>query len=333
LQKANEKGDGFRNVRTGYVLTLGNEHPILRANVYVNGVKTVIEPFGGESTVAMALNSHGHFVGRADAPMGPQPFIFKDGVVRNLNELIDGPVRFDTPQLIRDDGVIFGTRYIDGGDSGIVRLTPRADDKYNAVELTILHGSVNFNQNGDVIFKSALWRNGQIIPLGDFGVPERVYPHAINSAGQIVGIAATPDDNSYHGFFWDGQMHDMKDLIDLPEGWLPSAIPEDINEHGQIAAVAYTGSSHMLLRLTPKPQITATAATADGTITVSFRAGSGEAVSLQTSTNFKDWTDLKSLSRPDVEETVQTTVSAGGAQFFRINRVAASSQSVPATPR
>jgi hypothetical protein len=52
LTKANDKGDGFVNIQTGYVLTLGNEHPIYRAKVRVNGVTTVIEPFGGESSSA-----------------------------------------------------------------------------------------------------------------------------------------------------------------------------------------------------------------------------------------------------------------------------------------
>jgi probable HAF family extracellular repeat protein len=325
LFKANDKGDGFINVQTGYDLTLGNEHAIYRARVRVNGVITTIEPFGGESSWAFAINAHGHIVGSAEAPVrNRQPFLFKEGAVVNLNNVIVGPVRFDTPQLIRDDGIIFGSRYIYGGSAAVVRLTPREDGKYDAVELTTLPGSVAFNQNGDVIFKSGLWRNGQIIPLGDLGVPDRVYPKAINSAGQIVGIAMTPNDNNYHGFFWDGQMHDMKDLVELPAEWLPSPVPEDINEFGQIAANVFSGSGHMLLRLTPAPVIKATAAGANG-VSITFAAGSTAAVSVQTSTDFKNWTEVKAVAKPGAEGKVEVAAPASaapqGAQFFRVTRV------------
>jgi probable HAF family extracellular repeat protein len=325
LVKANDKGDGFINVVTGQDLTLGNEHSIFRAKVRVNGVTRMIEPFGGESSVAFSVNSHGHVVGYADARVhNRQPFLFKEGAVVNLNDLIVGAVRFEIPQLIRDDGIIFGSRYIDGGSAAMVRLTPREDGKYDAVELATLPGPVAFNQNGDAIFKSGLWRNGQIIPLGDLGVPDQVYPNAINSAGQIVGIAMTPNDYNYHGFFWDGQMHDMKDLVELPEGWLPSPTPDDINEFGQIAANVFTGSGHMLLRLTPAPVIKSTTAGANG-VSITFAAGSEAAVSVQTSTDFKNWTDVKAVAKPGAEGTVEVATPASGTsqapQFFRVTRV------------
>src|SRR5262245_17921152 len=46
LSRANDKGDGFINVVTGEVLNLGTEHSIYRAKISVNGVTSMIEPFG-----------------------------------------------------------------------------------------------------------------------------------------------------------------------------------------------------------------------------------------------------------------------------------------------
>jgi hypothetical protein len=321
LTKANENGDGFVNARIGYVLTLGNEHAIYRGNVRVKGTNIVVDSFGGESSWVLNFNSLSHFIGCAEDPLRVrQPWLFKEGVIYRLNELIEGPVRFDTPQLIRDDGVIFGSRYIDGGSNAIVRLTPRIDGKYDAVDLAILPGSVAFNKKGGAAFKSGYWHDGEITSIGDLGMPDRVYPNALNSFDEIVGVAMTSNDNNYHGFYWDGRMHDLKDLVELPAGWLPSPIAEDLNEYGQIAGYVYTGTQHMLLRLTPPPKITSTLNSSEG-FTIRFRPGSVKPVSIQTSSDLTNWTEIKSISAPAPEETVQAQPqSPGSVHFFRVVR-------------
>lgn len=116
-------------------------------------------------------------------------------------------------------------------------------------------------------------------------------------------------------------MTDLKDLIELPAGWLPSPIPEDINEYGQIAAVAFSGTNHMLLRLTPKPQIASTISN-DGAVTIRLRAGSDAALSVQASTDFKNWSEVKALVKPGCEEIVQRSAEGTTAQFFRVIRSA-----------
>jgi probable HAF family extracellular repeat protein len=320
--KENDKGDALVSVVTGQVLTLGNEHSLYRARVRVNGVTTTIEPFGGESSVANALNAQGHIVGFAqDASGVRQPFVFKNGVAQQLNDLIVGTVRFDMPLLIRDDGVIFGSRYLDGGAEAAVQLTPRADGKYDAVQLATLPTSIKFNSKGDIIFKSGLWRDGKTNAIGDFGLPNFFYPESVNSAGEIVGVAMTPDDHNYHGFYWDGQIHDMQDLVGMPAGWLASPTCDEINEYGQILANVYTGTNTMILRLTPAPKIISTETKGD-TMTIRFHAGARHAISVRSTSNFVDWTEVKKIDAPQPDETAQITVSGAGSEFFKIVRVA-----------
>jgi hypothetical protein len=118
-------------------------------------------------------------------------------------------------------------------------------------------------------------------------------------------------------------MHDMKDLVELPPGWLPSPTPEDINEFGQIAANVFTGSGHMLLRLTPAPVIKATTSAANG-VSIRFAAGSGSAVSVQSSTDFKNWTEVMGVTQPTAENTVDvSSPPSGPLQFFRVTRLPA----------
>ena len=146
---------------------------------------------------------------------------------------------------------------------------------------------------------------------------DRSWPRGLNSFGHIAGGGYIVDDQNFHAFFWDGNVHILNDLVDLPAGWsLPDAT--DINDYGQIAADLYTGQQHIPARLTPEPAI-ALRAVRPGTVEAVIRPGANRTITLQTSTDLRDWSTVRAWPSPGPAEVQQIT--AGHAGFFRVVRL------------
>jgi hypothetical protein len=108
----------------------------------------------------------------------------------------------------------------------------------------------------------------------------------------------------------------LNDLVTVPAGWnLTQAT--DLNSHGQIAAMAYTGEKHVALRLTPEPRISISSSQLSST-PLTIRAGTRRRTRLQTSSNLALWTDLRVWDQPAPSETAE--LPNAGNQFFRLVR-------------
>ena len=73
---------------------------------------------------------------------------------------------------------------------------------------------------------------------------------AVSDEGVVVGYSLAADGKS-HGFIWvDGQMFDLNDLVDMENGWVIEEA-NDVNNKGQVLALAKRGSTYKSLLLTP----------------------------------------------------------------------------------
>ena len=89
---------------------------------------------------------------------------------------------------------------------------------------------------------AVLWDHGQIINLGVLpGDDDGAEATSINNAGQVVGLSSPLPSDSYslfRGFLWEnGDMVDLNALVQPPAGMV-IAWPQQIDDRGQIAAVA-----------------------------------------------------------------------------------------------
>jgi probable HAF family extracellular repeat protein len=93
--------------------------------------------------------------------------------------------------------------------------------------------------------RATLWKNGEIINLGNFGGNESM-ASGVNNRGQVVGFATNtiPDQNSGFGtqiraFLWEKGV--MRDLSTLGGPDTPDAFAAVNNERGQILGISFGG--------------------------------------------------------------------------------------------
>jgi probable HAF family extracellular repeat protein len=321
LERANESGDGFRMD----IIPTMDGGPCFRTVAHIQETNYFVSRYDGCSSFAYDINSEGEIVGTTDASpednyAGRHPYLFKDGTIYWLNNLIDGPVRFEYPLKINDQGVIYGVRDA-YNDYAVVKLNPRLDGKYEATELArTAIGDVKISKAGGFIYQNQYWNGKEFISIGDFSAPERVYPVAINSAGQVLGHATEPN-TRYNLFFWDGgKIHDLKDLVELPANWSMGE-PFDLNEYGQILIYAFSVdglTERLLLRLSADPAIRSVT-TKGNEMTVRISPGRRERISLQSSSDFQSWSDVRTIQAPAPEETA-TIAFSSGYRYFRVVR-------------
>ncbi len=188
----------------GWVVGMAGGVPYdLRGFILHDGIWDEIPTFGGNESRAYAVNDLGDVVGWT------------------RNE--DGKFRaFGIPK-----GNL--TYMTDLGDLG--GLAAEAFDVNNNREI-VGQSKINDDQ-----WHAFLWtQNGGMLDLGTLG-GDNSYAWAVNDAGVVVGKSQTKD-GSWHGFVWsDGVMQDVSELI-LPDLDITIVNARDINDAGQIAAVA-----------------------------------------------------------------------------------------------
>ena len=204
----------------------------------LGGPSTYLGCCGGDriSEVRM-LNNHGSVTGwSTTSTPDPYPdfcwdgdcflahsFQWRNGVMTDLGALVDG-VNSDT-RWISPNGLI-------AGDSENGELDPLND--------------------GFPEIRAVLWKHGHIVDLGTLDGGYESIAHAVNSAGQVVGLSLNtiPDPNSMIGsfygigfqqtraFLWQNGV--MQDLGTLGTG--TNAVATLINERGQVAGDSYTST-------------------------------------------------------------------------------------------
>jgi probable HAF family extracellular repeat protein len=191
-----------------------------------------IGTFGGPSSSVPGpsvklVNDRGTAIGGADTPTSDLPdcffgdcfiehaFTWQNGVMTDLGALPG--VNSSFPNWINESGVIVGV-----SENGLI------DPLVGGPEID-----------------AVVWKNGQIINLGTLG-GNQSFGFSINNRGQAVGVAlnAIPDPFSLFGlgtqtraFLWqNGVMHDLGTLGG------PDAVPQNVNERGQVCGNSYTNS-------------------------------------------------------------------------------------------
>jgi probable HAF family extracellular repeat protein len=163
--------------------------PETRAVFWKRGQIIDLGTFGGNESLANAVNNRGQVVGLATNTIsdpfnfygfGAQmhAFLWQNGVMGDLGTLGDGPdsIAF----WVNEAGQVAGISYIDS--------TPNA-----LTGLPTMH--------------PFLWENGKMRDLGTIGGTQVFQLNALNERGQVVGsmTLADEDPNHVHPFLWDGE--------------------------------------------------------------------------------------------------------------------------------
>lgn len=182
----------------------------VRGFVYSEGVVRNIPSFGGDWSIASAINSTGLVAGTSALTTEPifapyHAFVYQDRVMRDIGTL--GGL-YSEARDINDAGQV----------AGYSSLT--TDDASNQHPF-LYHGSV-------------------MSDLGSLG-GANARGLGVNNAGQVVGASewsTEPQELFEHAFLYaNNAMVDLNGLIDPAGGWTLTAA-QDINEAGQILATA-----------------------------------------------------------------------------------------------
>jgi probable HAF family extracellular repeat protein len=238
----------------------GQSHAFL----YAGGGYTDLGTFGGDSSVANAINNQGVVVGNAtsDAPSSsyfPQAFRYANGSLQALGTLPDSLGSY--AYAINNSGLIGGASHEGGftvpeypyyavtyANGGVQQLGGVSYQGQSAIyglnDAGLAVGAIaggNFSHSSHAF----LYEGGTVIDLGVFDAfadDSRAYD--INNLGQIVGSGAVNLDEShygYHGFLYqNGGFVDLNTLID-PALDLEITSAAAINDASQIAATACVG--------------------------------------------------------------------------------------------
>lgn len=234
-----------------------NRHAFL----WVNGAKTDLGTLGGPNSFGHSLNAKGQVVGNAETsvpdPAGEDacgdktmlicsPFLWqkeamtplatlggKNGSAKSINERGQavGTAENAFPDTTCPVGVVFPQEKPVIWAQGDIRELPTIDDDPDGVATSVNDRGEVVGASGDCTFLShgLLWREGAITDLGTLeGVP--LSPLDINSKGQVVGFASSPDGTIFVAFLWQNGV--ATSLGTLPPDVFSVAF--GINNKGQI---------------------------------------------------------------------------------------------------
>ena len=187
-----------------------------------------------EGFATQSLSAAGTFAGEADTAI-PDPY----EVCFNANCMVGHAVQWRGGSLT-DLGTLPGT--------GDLSSTPTWVSTNGLIAGISENGEIDPTLPGFPELRAVLWKHGRITDLGTLEGGYESLAAAVNSRGQVVGLAdnAVPDDYSIVGlptqtraFRWNNGA--MQDVGTLPGG--TDAIALMINEGGQIVGQSYTGDS------------------------------------------------------------------------------------------
>lgn len=206
---------------------------VCRGFVWQWGAMTALPTLGGVNGFAAGANNRGQIAGWAETSVHDPTCVSPQ--VLQFEPVVYGPAKDEIRRLPNFPGDPDGAATAINDSSEVVGISGACDVAVGAYSAK----------------HALLWRNGEVIDLGNLGGAGWNTPMAINRRGDIVGFADLPGDvangqlnANFHAFLWTKESGHMKDLGTLPGDSLSEAL--DINEEGQIVGVSFP-STHAFL--------------------------------------------------------------------------------------
>ena len=191
-------------------------------------VLTDLGTLGGPSSAALGINGQGQVVGTSEITQStPNP------VKHAFRSSANGE------QLHLQD---LGT--LGGPNSNAQSINGKGQVTGDAQLADLAHHAFRSSGNGEELF---------LLDLGTLGGKDS-YGMALNDNGKVVGHSSIAVSDEQHGFLYDGELHDLNDLISNGTEWT-IVDATGINGRDEIAAIGVrsNGRRHALL-LTPSAQ-------------------------------------------------------------------------------
>ena len=185
-------------------------HLICLAFLWQDGVMHPLPAAGGNNSIGAEVNRRGQVVGTTE---------------NNTPDPTCPP-----PQVLQIVGAIWRNGQIEQ------QLPPFPGDSAAAAQAINDRGHATGSTGLCFPSRAVLWRDGQVIDLGNLGSTFFNAPFDINNRDEVVGQANLPGDQVQHAFLWTKKTG-MQDLGTLPGD--PNSSTESINNKGQIAGVSY----------------------------------------------------------------------------------------------
>lgn len=195
--------------------------------------------------LALDVNDRGQVTGRLVAPPDSPPEMWQRAVVWDDGELVTPPgphpveIEAGVDDHINNRGQVLVEWQDDGEHVGVWQVGAGLTEIDGGGQETDL---LDINDRGDVVGitgeqvgsawvgRAVLWRDGQVLDLGDFGGGS-IRALTLDERGQVLVAADQPDGR--HAYVWDDG--ELTDLGLLPDGITPS----DMNDRGQILGTRY----------------------------------------------------------------------------------------------
>jgi probable HAF family extracellular repeat protein len=247
--------------------TMENGVEVVRGAVYYQGALTIL-PDAVQSpyfhyTQAYAANASGTVVASTENSYGATSFLWNNGTTTLL------PIDYAT--AINASGNVAGYSSLDEGvkraqlviNGQLVELgllpTDLTSDRRSAArdlnDANVAVGSSTYGSGSALHEHSFIYVNGQMQVLGSYTGDNSAI--AINNLGDVVGRFSTGwgllNDHAY--LYQDGVQYDLDTLLVGADGW-HIRLPTDINDHGDITALACDVSNVQCLGvlLSPVPE-------------------------------------------------------------------------------
>jgi len=167
---------------------------------------------GGTFASPTAMNNHGHVVGMAGTSNGYAPFIYRDGVMR---EIPLGNPNFGQALDINDAGDILGELIVEGREhyllvtsESTLDLTEQTGRRLTLKRMNESRVIVGHVTDEQFVYEAIAWSNGVVHRLGVLETGQVSFAHGINNTGDILGIATRfsrpPDPHNYTVLFRNG---------------------------------------------------------------------------------------------------------------------------------